>query len=100
MNLEFFPLFYQTIAPTLGYIPYDEVKEKTTFEKLHKICQIIEHSLGQHGYLVGKSVTIADIYFLSVFHYFFRYNLDESFRVKYPNLVKWFVNLANHNNFI
>jgi glutathione S-transferase len=82
--MDFFPVFYQTLAPRLGHVAFNEIIENAAIQKLDKICAIIEQTLGQHPFLAGKSFTVADIYFLTFFHFLFRYVLDSKFRNKYP----------------
>jgi len=93
------PTLQPGILMLLGHWPYDKEKYENSIEGAKKLLRVLDDRLKQNKYLVGDSVSVADIAVVSVLNYYFRYFFDEKFRKPYPNLVKYYESVANEENF-
>lgn len=84
----------------LGHRKYDKVTHDEALESLKKSLRILDDRLKQNKYLTGETLTIADIYAVSVLCLLFRYCFDEKARKPFYNLVKYFEQVANEENFV
>lgn len=87
------------IYPLLGYATYDEASLKKNQESVLKSLDILNEILLPKTYLVGESITLADIVVWSSLLNLYRLVLDESLREKYKNITRWFLTLANQKQF-
>ncbi|KRX01253.1 Thioredoxin-like fold [Pseudocohnilembus persalinus] len=69
-------------------------------QALEKLCDYINNELKIRTYLVGNTLSIADISLFCNLIYAQRCYLDESFRKKYNNLTRWFENIAQNPIFV
>lgn len=89
----------QWVYPVLGFADYNENVYKTAVANLNKALAVLNSHLLLKTYLVGESITLADITVVSALYYAFKFVLDEKARAKYPNVVRWFVTCANQSAF-
>ncbi|KAI0241113.1 Elongation factor 1-gamma [Massospora cicadina] len=76
--------------PALGYAPYNEEVEKNSYERLYKSLAYLEKELPGKKFLVGDSVTLADIVVCQDLEIVFSMILDPTKREKYPNVTKYY----------
>jgi len=78
------------IAPILGWMENDaEVTERATAD-LKKAMQVLESHLKTETYLVGRSMTIADVAVAVALLLPMKLTLDEKARNPFPNVCRWF----------
>jgi len=97
LNLEsfVFPIFLAAI----GHKTCSKEIFESNFEGLKKLLRIIDDRVKQNKFLVGDSVSIADIAVVTSLTFLFRYFFDEKFRKPFPNLTKYYETIANEENF-
>ena len=83
----------------LGYKPYEKESFENDLEALKKCLRILDDRLKQNKFLVGDSLSIADIAVVSGLSFLFRFVFDEKFRKPFPNLAKYYESVANEENF-
>jgi elongation factor 1-gamma len=76
--------------PLIGRRPFikEEVQEnmKATLQKL----RILENHLGGRKYLVGKQLSLADLFVVGIVAGAFRFFLDKTWRDEHPAITGWF----------
>jgi len=77
----------------------DDRKEEYKSKQLggHKALKVMEQQLGQTPYLVGDTLTIADISLYGYTHVAHEGGFDLS---DYPNIQKWIDRIRQHENYI
>ena len=98
MTLE--PAATYFFAPIVGFAPYNKEKYEQGLDALKKALRILDDRVKQSKYLVGDSITIADIHVVADLAIFFRFAFDEKFRKPFHNLTKYFESVANEPNFV
>ncbi len=98
-NLTLESVYVPVLLVVLGYAPYEKESFENALETLKKALRILDDRLKQNKYLVGDTVSIADIAIVSYLAFFFRYLFDEKFRKPVPNLTKYYETVANEENF-
>eukprot|EP00542_Grammatophora_oceanica_P018332 CAMPEP_0194028964 /NCGR_PEP_ID=MMETSP0009_2-20130614/2829_1 /TAXON_ID=210454 /ORGANISM="Grammatophora oceanica, Strain CCMP 410" /LENGTH=218 /DNA_ID=CAMNT_0038668511 /DNA_START=28 /DNA_END=684 /DNA_ORIENTATION=- len=86
--------------PVAGYMAF----HKETYEKAKKdlasALDLLNKSLAaEKTYLVGDSITLADICIASTLLYPFKLVCDEEFLKPYPNVVRWFTTCVTQPEF-
>ncbi len=97
LNLE--PSLFPVLLTHLGHKPYEKEVYENSLEGFKKGLRILDDRLKQNKYLVGDSLSIADIMAVTGLAFFFRYVFDEKFRKPFPNLTKYYETIANEENF-
>jgi len=93
------PALLPIFVTVLGHIPYNKEAFEGGIENGKKLLRILDDRLKQNKYLVGDSVTLADIAVVSLLSFFFRFVFDEKFRKPFPNLTKYYESVANEEKF-
>lgn len=83
----------------MGYRPYDSDVAKTAFNDFKKNLIIFNNMLADKKFLVGDSLSIADIQLAVVCHTIFRYFFDEKTRNIVKNVVEHYKNVASFECF-
>ncbi|KAK9908313.1 hypothetical protein WJX75_005835 [Coccomyxa subellipsoidea] len=87
------------IYPIMGYMEYNKKKEEAAIAMLKKNLGVLNTYLATHTYLVGNSVTLADIIGASNLYHGFTKLFDEAFRKDFSNVQRWFLTLVNQPEF-
>ena len=93
------PAMYKYIVPFLGHAKVEKAAHDEALETLKKALRILDDRLKQSKYLAGETLTIADIQAVAVVGMLFRYCFDEKARKPFHNLVKYFEQVSNEENF-
>ncbi|KAJ9056271.1 Elongation factor 1-gamma [Entomophthora muscae] len=80
------------VLPAWGYAPYNEATEKSGYQGLDKALDYLNKELENKHYLVGDSITLADIVVGEDLGLVYSMIMDEPYRNKYPNLTKFYHN--------
>jgi len=91
----------QWVYPLLGYFPYDKTAVKTAEVETLKVLAVLDKKiLLTRTFLVGDSITLADIVMACTVMPLYQHVLEASDRIKYINLTRWFVTCINQPEFI
>lgn len=87
------------LYPVLGYMPYNAKATEQAMNDLKKALQVLENHLLLRTYLVGESITLADIALVSALVYPMKFLLDKTFRKPYPCVARWFDTCVHQPSF-
>jgi len=85
-------------APYLGFAPYEKEIQAKSGEDLRKFLNVLDGGLKGKTYLVGESISIADISIASALNFALQFLLDEKYRKNIPNVTKWYETITNQEN--
>lgn len=85
--------------PVLGYLPNNPVVASQAKLDLASALKVLEDHLLYRTYLVGETITLADITIASTLVYPFKFVADPSYRQAFPNVIRWFTTLVNQPAF-
>jgi len=83
----------------LGYGGYNKPVAEAAKAKLHKVLATLDGYLLSHTFLVGESVTLADIVVSVQLVPLFGLVFDPSFREPFVNVLRWFLTCVNQPQF-
>ena len=75
--------------PFIGFERYDKRAVEVFSKSTHERLGFLEKHLTRNTYLVGDSLSLADIFFAGIMTRGFASVLDSSVRAKYPAFMKW-----------
>lgn len=85
--------------PVLGYMPANASAIEKSKADLLTALKVVESHLQLRTYLVGESVTLADITLASTLLYPFKFVCDPTYRAHFPNVMRWFETCVNQTQF-
>ncbi|KAI8090426.1 hypothetical protein BDF21DRAFT_356952, partial [Thamnidium elegans] len=83
------------LYPLLGYLNYMKPNVDAATEKLKRALAALNTILESKTYLVGESVTFADICIVSSLGLGFKLVFDKAFRAQYKNVTRYFTTVAS-----
>ncbi|KAL3830339.1 hypothetical protein ACJIZ3_019141 [Penstemon smallii] len=87
------------LYPRLGYRLYLPPAEEDSVASLKRALEALNTHLASNTYLVGHSVTLADIVMISNLVVGFKYVMTKSFTSAFPHVERYFWTLVNQPNF-
>ncbi|CAD5168813.1 unnamed protein product [Musa acuminata subsp. malaccensis] len=87
------------LYPRLGYMPYLAVAEEAAISSLKRALGALNTHLASSTYLVGHSVTLADIVMTCNLYLGFSMILVKSFTSEFPHVERYFWTMVNQPNF-
>uniref|UniRef100_A0A7C9CS98 Glutathione transferase n=1 Tax=Opuntia streptacantha TaxID=393608 RepID=A0A7C9CS98_OPUST len=88
------------LYPRLGFgLPYLPPAEEVAISALMRGLDALNKHLASNTYLVGHSVTLADIIMICNLYYGFRWVMTKSFTKDFPHVERYFWTLVNQPNF-
>ena len=93
-NFELDPEMLSIVLPIWGWAPYDKEREKQSRTQLNNLVKILDSHLKMNNFLVGNSVTAADIAVAVTLLGLFRTVFEEKYRTAIPNLTRWFESIT------
>lgn len=88
------------LFPRLGFgAPYLPPAEEAAISSLKRGLDALNKHLASNTYLVGHSVTLADIIMICNLYYGFKCIITKSFTKDFPHVERYFWTLANQPNF-
>ncbi|KAJ3100971.1 Elongation factor 1-gamma 1 [Phlyctochytrium planicorne] len=96
---ELSPAQASWLFPILGWIPVNEQNTKKAIEDTKKVLDVLNKHLLNQTFLVGESVTLADITVVTALLNFYRLVFDPAFRAPYKNVNRWFTTTINQPYF-
>lgn len=76
--------------PLVGMLPYDKQKVDSDLQWLERYSEVYESQLAKTTYLVGDSLTLADLFSAIILSKAFEYFFDRSWREAHPHTAAWF----------
>lgn len=89
-NLEIGPLVREIGEQIFGKLGANEQKYSYAFEELKKAIKILDDRLKMRTYLVGDSLTLADVVLCCQLEKLFRLIITSDIRKKFVNVTRWF----------
>jgi elongation factor 1-beta len=88
------------IMPVLGHAVVPQKVFNGALTKLKSLCKLMDTHLKGKNYMVGDSVTVADVVLTTAFIPAFQTCLDAGFRKSMPNFAAWFARCTGNQSFI
>lgn len=85
--------------PLMGYAPMNEAAIKKGKEDVKKVLATLDKALAPKTFLVGESVSLADIVLACTLYNLFAKLLEPKDREAYVNVLRWFVTCVNQRAF-
>ncbi|KAJ3092091.1 Elongation factor 1-gamma [Quaeritorhiza haematococci] len=83
------------IYPIMGWIPANEQNTQKAKEDTKKVLTTLNKHLLKKTFLVGESITLADITVVTSLLTFYKLVFDPSFRAPFKNVTRWFTTCIN-----
>lgn len=99
LECELTPVCVKVFYPVLGYMAYEPTEWKKAVEELLVKLKVYDTILQPKTYLVGETITLADILFSRLLCRVFDMILEPKDRKNFVNLTRWYVTIANQPNF-
>ena len=97
VDCELFTVVRETFDLLLGFKEGTKRDDVESRKKIHEYLQAMENRLSESTYLVGQSITLADVVLFVDVSIFFCYMLKTKERAKkYPCCSRWFSMLSQH----
>lgn len=87
------------IAPIRGFLPYNKPAHEAAVESLRRALGVLNKILITQTYLVGESITLADISVACALIQPYKMVFDKEFRKDYKNVNRWFLTAVNQKHF-
>lgn len=78
------------VYPVLGWKAFNDKVHESATANMHKALAVLEAHLLPRTYLVGESVTLADIVLVAALFYPFKLVFGADVRETYPSVTRWF----------
>ncbi|XP_049587384.1 valine--tRNA ligase isoform X2 [Syngnathus scovelli] len=96
---ELIPSSCAAVFPLMG-VTLDKKLQQTSGADLFRVLKVLDKTLEPRTYLVGESVTLADMAVASALLLPFKYALEPSDRKAVSNVTRWFTTCINQPHFI
>jgi len=94
------PSVFPYYGPFFGYSQFTNEETHTqNRDKAYKALSLLDGLLAGKNFIVGSSITIADILIVTSLGAFYRYVFDESVRNQFPNVSKYVERISNEEPF-
>ncbi|KAH0454967.1 hypothetical protein IEQ34_016891 [Dendrobium chrysotoxum] len=87
------------LSPRLGHTPYNAQVEELAIASLKRGLEALSIHLAKNTYLVGHSVTLADIILGCNLYFGFTRIMTKSFTSEFPHVERYFWTIVNQPNF-
>lgn len=91
---ELFEVLFNYLGPIIGGIPVSKEAHEKATRNLRNWSKIISSHLELRSFLVGKSLTAADICVASILSIIFSLGIDARFAKNYTHLTRWLKHVA------
>jgi elongation factor 1-gamma len=85
-----------TVYSLVGYYEYNQQTFNTALARVRTHLKTLNTALQGRTYLVGNSVTLADIELYMTLKFYYLLAFTEEDRKTFSNVTAWFTNIANH----
>lgn len=83
------------LFPIWGLLPYNPKATNKAQQDMKAILKVLNAELADKSYLVGESITLADICLTAALYYPMKLLFDYKFRAAYPHIVRYFLTCAS-----
>ncbi|XP_020096261.1 elongation factor 1-gamma 2 [Ananas comosus] len=97
---EIDPNIGRWLYPRLGFVPHIPLSEELAISGLKRALGALNTHLAANTYLVGHSVTLADIVMTCNLYYGIVRILTKSFTSEFPHVERYFWTMVNQPNFV
>ena len=97
---EIEPLSFALLYSLLGHCPVDPELHKKASTDLSDRFKILDFHLKDRQYLVGTTLTIADLALAALVYYFYVFSHNDKQRKSNPNLLKWYENISTQEAWV
>lgn len=87
------------LLPIYGVLAYDEEAYQNARKDVEKALTVVNDKLAKRTFLVGNSITIADISLAAALHGMYAKVFDAAFRGRFVHVQRWFETVANQDEF-
>lgn len=87
------------LFPVFGFKEYSADVYSTAVTGTAAALATLEKHLLSRTFLVGNSVTLADIAVASTLYYGYKFLFDGAFVARFPSVTRWFITCVNQPNF-
>lgn len=98
-NSEIIPSLAGWYRPLRGAIPYDKKSVDNSAKATLKAVEIIEEKLTDDAFLVGETLSIADLFTAAVVSRGFQFLFDKKFREENPHITRWFETVTSQPSY-
>lgn len=95
-NHDFVELSGEWLLPVMGKMPYSKARVEYSIQVLNKLLGMLESRLAKAEYLVGDSISLADIYATLCLSPLLQTVLDQKWADQHPTIMSWFYQVAKH----
>ncbi|KAI8804538.1 glutathione S-transferase, partial [Cladochytrium replicatum] len=87
------------LYPIYGWLPHNAEMVARAKEEVSRVLAYLDSHLLSRTFLVGESVTLADITLVTTLQNFYKTVFDKDFRKRFGNVNRWFLTCVNQPNF-
>ncbi|KAJ4879076.1 putative elongation factor 1-gamma 1 [Raphanus sativus] len=98
-TMEIYAHIFDWFVPRMGYLPYSAPSEEAAISALKRGLEALNTHLASNTYLVGHSVTLADIITVCSLNLGMTSVMTKSFTSAFPHVERYFWTLINQPNF-
>uniref|UniRef100_A0A6Q2Y555 valine--tRNA ligase n=1 Tax=Esox lucius TaxID=8010 RepID=A0A6Q2Y555_ESOLU len=97
---ELTPVACAVVFPLLGVLGVDKKLQQSSHAEMIRILKVLDKNLEPKTFLVGESLTLADIAMTTAALLPFKYALEASDREALTNVTRWFLTCVNQPQFV
>ncbi|XP_012725768.2 valine--tRNA ligase [Fundulus heteroclitus] len=97
---ELTPVSCAVVFPLMGVMAVDKKVQQSSRAELMRVLKVLDQALAPRTYLVGESVTLADVAVAAAVLLPFKYALEPSDRKAVTNVTRWFTTCVNQPQFL
>ncbi|XP_061919856.1 valine--tRNA ligase isoform X1 [Entelurus aequoreus] len=97
---ELIPVSCAVVFPLMGVIAMDKKHQQSSHTELLRVLKVLDKMLEPRTYLVGESITLADMAVSAALLLPFKYVLEPADRKVLTNLTRWFTTCINQRHFL
>ncbi|XP_028327250.1 valine--tRNA ligase-like isoform X1 [Gouania willdenowi] len=97
---ELMPVSCAVVFPLIGVGGMDKKLHQSSRAELMRVLKVLDQALAPRTYLVGESITVADMAVAAAVLLPFKYSLEQSDRKAVTNVTRWFTTCINQPQFL
>uniref|UniRef100_A0A8C8G9G2 valine--tRNA ligase n=1 Tax=Oncorhynchus tshawytscha TaxID=74940 RepID=A0A8C8G9G2_ONCTS len=97
---ELIPVSCAVVFPLLGVMGVDKKLQQSSHAEMMRVLNVLDKNLEPRTFLVGDSLTLADIAVATAALLPFKYALEPSNRKALTNVTRWFLTCVNQPQFV
>ncbi|XP_005731906.1 valine--tRNA ligase [Pundamilia nyererei] len=97
---ELTPVSCAVVFPLMGVTGVDKKLQQSSRAELMRVLKVLDQALAPRTYLVGESITLADMAVATAVLLPFKYALEPSDRKAVTNVTRWFTTCINQPQFL